>query len=120
MNTAWRMVVVSVWAAAAVAAAGWALSAEAQVRPLQARDGRAVVVMQEMAFNPGVVRIRAGDSVTWINRDDRDHSIVAADGSFASGNLGAGQSYARTFPQKGTYSYSCAYHPRMRGQVVVE
>jgi plastocyanin len=71
-------------------------------------------------FNPAAVTIKAGDTVTWVNGDDKDHTVQAADGSFNSGNIEKGGSYSFTFKKAGRYGYSCGLHPRMRGTVVVQ
>ncbi len=78
------------------------------------------VSIANMQFNPASIRIEAGESVTWINNGDRDHKVVAADGSFASPNLSVGQSFTHTFARGGEYAYGCQLHPREKGMVVVK
>ena len=75
--------------------------------------------IQNMQFTPESLTVAAGDSVTWANRDDRDHKIVAVDGSFRSGNLSAGDSFSHAFARPGKYEYGCTYHPREKGVVIV-
>src|SRR4051812_28334658 len=81
--------------------------------------GDASVSIANKKFDPASVKITAGDTVTWTNSDDHDHTVVADDGSFKSGNIGSGQTFAHKFKKPGTYSYSCTYHPRMKGSVIV-
>jgi plastocyanin len=81
---------------------------------------RHLVTIQNLQFLPATLQIRAGDSVMWTNRDDRDHLIQGENGAFQSGNLRTGESFTRRFDEPGTFAYGCAYHPRMRGRVVVE
>jgi plastocyanin len=71
-------------------------------------------------FNPVTVTINAGGSVTWTNNDTSDHDVTAADGSFHSGNLKAGQSYSHTFTAAGKFPYGCSLHPREQGLVIVK
>lgn len=71
-------------------------------------------------FTPATVTIKPGDTVVWVNGDDRDHTVTAADGSFNSGNIEKGGSYSFTFKKAGRYGYSCGLHPRMKGMVVVQ
>jgi plastocyanin len=78
------------------------------------------VSVKNLQFKPVSIKIKAGQTVTWNNDDDRDHTVVAKDGSFKSDNLKPGQSYEHTFAKAGKYPYSCGYHPRMKGEVVVE
>jgi plastocyanin len=78
------------------------------------------VSMAGRAFSPGTVTIAAGGSVTFRNDDDRAHTITADDGTFDSGPIGEGGTWKRTFKQGGTFSYLCAIHPEMTGEVVVK
>jgi plastocyanin len=71
-------------------------------------------------FNPASVNIKAGDTVTWENGDDSDHTVTASDGSNNSWNNEKGGSYSFTFKKAGKYAYSCGLHPRMKGVVVVQ
>src|SRR5438067_3882063 len=77
------------------------------------------VTIKGMQFSPATVTIKVGQTVIWANADDRDHTVVAADGSFKSGNLPAGASYSFTFSKKGKFAYGCSYHPRMKGVIMV-
>lgn len=72
------------------------------------------------AFTPAAITIRAGDSVSWNNGDDRDHNVTAADGSFDSGNIRPGASFTQKFTQAGRFAYTCKLHPRTRGSVTVQ
>lgn len=86
--------------------------------PMQ--DRSATVVIADGQFNPAHVTVLAGETVTWVNRDQRDHSVVADDGSFSSGNLKPGQSFSHRFTSPGTTGYRCPLHPRERGSVTVK
>lgn len=82
--------------------------------------GGATVSIRGMKYGPATVTIKAGEAVTWVNGDDRDHTVVAEDGSFNSGNIGPGRSFTARFAKPGKYAYACALHPRMRGVVIVQ
>jgi len=73
-------------------------------------------------YSPPTLNVVIGvnSTVTWINSDDVPHTVTATDGSFNSGNMNAGQSWSHTFTAPGTYSYYCAYHPWMKGTIVVK
>jgi plastocyanin len=77
------------------------------------------VTLRGSQLSPATLDIKVGDSVVWTNADDRDHSIAAADGSFKSDNLPAGQSFQHTFTRAGIYPYACPYHPREKGVIKV-
>jgi plastocyanin len=84
------------------------------------RGKRVQVSISAGRISPVSVTVAPGDTVVWVNADDRDHSIAADDGSFVSPKLKGGQSYAHTFAREGTYSYACTLHPREKGKIVVK
>src|SRR4051812_23810034 len=55
------------------------------------------VTIKNMRYAPATLTIQAGDSVTWVNADARDHTVAANDGSFTSGNIGPGASFTYRF-----------------------
>src|SRR3954447_12715769 len=73
------------------------------------------VTIQGMSFSPSPVHANVGDTVVWTNADDQDHTVIAGDGSFNSGNIGSGRSFEHKFTRAGTFGYYCKYHPRMKG-----
>src|SRR5258708_2767261 len=77
------------------------------------------VTIQGMAFSPAALHIKVGDTVIWTNADDQDHTVIAGDGSFNSGNISSGKTFEHKFMRAGTRGYYCKYHPRMKGTVVV-
>ena len=77
------------------------------------------VTIKDIRYNPAQVQVKAGDTVVWVNRDDRDHTVTADDGSFNSGKIGPGKRFEFTFPDAGTFTYHCDFHPRMKGEVKV-
>lgn len=70
----------------------------------------AVVQMRNYAYAQTELRIKAGETVTWMNRDSVMHTVTADDGSFDSGDIAAGASWSMTFGTPGTYTYHCAPH----------
>lgn len=83
----------------------------------------ALVAMQNFAFQPDTVRVRAGTTVTWVNceTDGVDaHTSTSDDDEWDSPFLDPGASYSRTFAEPGRYDYHCVPHPFMRGVVIVE
>jgi plastocyanin len=76
--------------------------------------------IRQVAFQPGEIRVRQGQTVVWMNRDPTEHTVNADDGSWASGILAEGASFARRFEAPGRYPYHCTPHPQMSGVVVVE
>ena len=84
--------------------------------PLLAAD--ATVRIRRGGFAPAAARVAPGDSVTWVNADDRDHSIDGGD--FRSGTLKPGASFTHRFARPGRYAISCPLHPRESMAVIVE
>jgi plastocyanin len=77
------------------------------------------VVLDNFKFAPGTVNVAAGSTITWTNRDDVPHNVVAVDRRFTSPVLGAGEQYVHRFDAAGIYAYFCSLHPRMTGRIVV-
>lgn len=78
------------------------------------------VKIADQKFAPASITIKAGESVTWTNADNRDHKLVAKDGTWKSDNLRHGDTFTQKFEKAGTYAYACEYRPRMKGTVVVK
>jgi plastocyanin len=83
-------------------------------------EAAAVIEIRMIAWAPTEVRIRAGESVAWINHDPLPHTVTADDGSWRSGEFGQGGVYVRRFDRPGRYTYHCIPHPQMTGVVIVE
>jgi plastocyanin len=77
------------------------------------------VTIDNFAFAPATLTIRAGGTVTWTNHDEEPHTVAATDGSFHSPGMGTGATYSHTFPTAGKFDYVCSIHPSMHGTVVV-
>ncbi|MGH7508372.1 MAG: cupredoxin domain-containing protein [Gemmatimonadales bacterium] len=82
--------------------------------------GSTLVVIRGFAFQPGDVRVRAGERVTWVNCDTDAHTSTADAGQWASPLLAPGDGFTQTFPAVGEFSYHCEPHPFMIGRVIVE
>jgi plastocyanin len=84
-----------------------------------AASASASVNISNFAFDPNVLEVTAGTTVTWTNNDGANHTVSADDGSFDSGSIGSGGSFSVTFDTPGTYTYHCNIHGNMTGTVVV-
>lgn len=103
-------------AAGASAAASPAASATASQA---AAAGGSAITIQNFAFAPASLTVKAGTTVTWTNNDSPNHSVKWADGTAGSNPLPTGSSYTRTFATPGTYAYVCGIHASMHGTIVV-
>ena len=88
-----------------------------EAAPAAAMDG--AVNIDNFSFNPVAARAAAGATVTWVNRDDIPHTVVANDKSFSSKALDTGDKFSHRFDTAGEYRYYCSMHPQMTGKVVV-
>ena len=71
-------------------------------------------------FDPPVITVKAGTTVTWHNGDHFTHSVRLLDGSGIEKVAAPGESVSITFNDPGEYEYDCSFHPRdMRGKVIV-
>jgi plastocyanin len=80
----------------------------------------AAVTIQNYHFEPSTLKVSAGTTVTWTNRDDDAHTVMDAAGSFRSNALDSGQTFSFTFVKPGVYRIACSMHTQMRETVVVE
>ncbi|HSF19673.1 MAG TPA: cytochrome P460 family protein [Vicinamibacteria bacterium] len=79
-----------------------------------------IVIVQNLSFTPNVIRVKPGQTITWVNRDDFVHTVTANDTSFDTGIMEPGESAQITFEETGTFPYHCTPHPFMKGSVIVE
>ncbi len=77
------------------------------------------VTIQNFAFNPASITVRAGDTVVWTNKDPMGHTITGNNGGPSSQTINANGTYSFTFNNVGTFDYHCSIHPSMKGTVIV-
>jgi plastocyanin len=101
-------------AAAALAAAACGGSGESS-EPVATTE---VQMAKSYRFDPKVIEIEAGQTVTWTNDDNFTHT-VQVDGQ-EDHKVGRGDSVSITFDTPGTYEYVCTLHRKdMDGEVIV-
>lgn len=81
---------------------------------------RAEVKIDNFSFTPQEIRVKAGTTITWTNRDDIPHTVVSNDLIFKSKTLDTDDKFTTTLTKPGTYPYFCSIHPKMTGKVIVE
>lgn len=79
---------------------------------------KVTVEIKDFAFKPATVTIGTRGRVTWINKDNGQHTVEGK--GFSSGLLGLDESYSYEFIDPGTYAYRCRLHPYMEGTVIVK
>ncbi|SFJ13021.1 Plastocyanin [Paenibacillus sp. UNC496MF] len=78
------------------------------------------VEIKDFAFSPAKLDIKAGDSVTFINRDEIEHTATSVDGVFDTDLLAKDASKTVAFKDAGSFSYNCTPHPGMKGVITVK
>jgi plastocyanin len=77
-----------------------------------------VAMVKSYRFDPKVIEVDAGESVTWTNDDNFTHT-VQVDGE-EDHRVERGESISIAFEEPGTYHYVCTLHSQdMEGEVVV-
>ena len=78
-----------------------------------------VSMAKSYRFDPDVIEVNAGDTVTWTNNDNFTHT-VQVEGQ-PDHKVGRGESVSIAFEKPGTYDYVCTLHRQdMDGKVVVK
>lgn len=77
------------------------------------------VTVADFSFSPKIATIKPGETVTWTNRGQTDHTVKGR-GFFSSKAFGNGQAFRHRFTRAGRFAYICTLHPTlMRGTVLV-
>ena len=83
-------------------------------------EAKTTVELSKSCFSPTVVRVQAGDQVTWTNSDPTAHTVTGVANSWGTDEqIAEGQSVSYKFDKSGVFPYFCYLHPSMAGAVVV-
>ena len=93
--------------------------APVQSEPSPPTETSVAVEIHDHTFDPSQLKVAAGTTVTWTNRDTDAHTVTADNGLFDSGVIEPGKSYSTWLGRAGTVAYPCEKHPEMKGSVVV-
>lgn len=111
---------------AIIAVAITSRSKQAVVESPRRTPGQAVVIITETGFMPEHLRITAGDTVSWINKDLQPHSVASNphpshDGlkSLFSEPLSPDSTYTYTFNDVGNFPYHDDSNPERNGVIEV-
>jgi plastocyanin len=78
------------------------------------------VDIDNFAFAPKELTVKARTTVEWINKDDTPHTATSDVDAFSSPILDTNETFQRTFQEPGRFPYHCKLHPTMTGVVVVQ
>jgi Cupredoxin-like domain len=84
---------------------------------LPERRDEPTVTIEDIAFVPEVIKVEAGDTVTWIWNDGAVAHDVAGD-DFRSEVMSEG-TFSYRFDEPGSYDYVSTLHPNMTGTIEV-
>ena len=71
-------------------------------------------------FEPAVITVPDGTTVTWTNHDNFTHNVRLLDDGGEVLDLPPGESVSFTFSGPGEHRYDCSFHPNdMSGVVIV-
>jgi plastocyanin len=76
-----------------------------------------IVDDDENGFSPGSMDIEIGQSITFVNLDDDDHTATSV--SWDTGTIEPGGSVTLTFDEAGSFPFACQIHPEMTGTITV-
>ena len=83
-------------------------------------EAKTTVELSKSCFSPTVVRVQAGDQVTWKNTDPDVHTVTGVANSWGTDEkIAPEQSVSYKFDKPGVFPYFCYLHPSMAGAVVV-
>jgi len=99
------------------------LAQEAEEEGATAPVEPVVVSMRQDRFNPEVLTVAAGTTVTWSN-DEPDpanaHNVISLSHGIESPYIYPGEIWSYTFAAPSEYDYFCDLHEGMYGKVIVQ
>ncbi|HUK80027.1 MAG TPA: DUF1404 family protein [Nitrososphaerales archaeon] len=102
----------------------FAATAYALAGPQPAVNGPTVYISEtpvSWQYFPQQIKVVLGvnSTVTWVSRSVAYDTVTDRGGTFGSGAIPPGGTFAHTFTAPGVYDYYCLYHPWMTGTVTV-
>jgi len=102
----------------------FAATAYALAGPQPAVNGPTVYISEtpvSWQYSPQQIKVVLGvnSTVTWVSRSVAYDTVTDRGGTFGSGAIPPGGTFAHTFTAPGVYDYYCLYHPWMTGTVTV-
>lgn len=104
-----------------LAALAGAVATPVASRPVAAQAAAAapMVHISNFTFGPQMLKVKVGQTVTWVNDDDIPHTVVSGTNLFKSKVLDTGDRFSFTFTRAGAYGYFCSLNQHMTGKVLV-
>lgn len=77
-----------------------------------------IVEIKDMQFQPAILKVNKGDTVTWINKDIVAHNVTQKDSAWASPTLASAASWQKVIEKSDPYY--CSIHINMKGELELE
>jgi plastocyanin len=91
---------------------------EAAAAAVTAATNINTVDIQNYRFQPLLITINKGETVTWTNHDSVKQDIVGR--NYSSALIGKGESFSHTFNETGIFDYKCSVISGMLGTIIVK
>jgi plastocyanin len=83
--------------------------------------------LEDKAYQPNPIKIKVGETITWINNDISIHTVTEGNRStinvsvngFDSGLISPEETFQHAFDKVEIIQYHCALHPTMLGMIIV-
>lgn len=101
------------------------IPSEKAVAAAEAPKDAIVVEIDKMKYGTPDLKIKKGQTVTWINKEAMPHNVefqkgVVSEAAMKGPMLKKEQAFSVTFNDAGDFAYHCTPHPFMKGKVTVE
>lgn len=72
--------------------------------------GENEIFLEYKTFRPTQLSVTKGTTVTFINKDNANHTVTSTTNLFDSGKIESGSSFTYTFNDAGIFYFYCNYH----------
>ena len=84
----------------------------------RAHNGTEHVTIENLAFLPAEITVKAGETIEWTNKDRFAHTVTVKGGWEVVIPPGKVATHVATADD--TVDYYCRFHPNMKGRITVE
>ena len=85
--------------------------------------GENEIFLEYKTYHPTQRSIKVGTTITFINKDNANHTVTSTNKTFDSGTVKSGESFSYTFNTAGVFYFYCNYHSsnsQEQGAIVVQ
>ncbi|MFK3667881.1 cupredoxin domain-containing protein [Ochrobactrum teleogrylli] len=86
-------------------------------RSAESHNGVVHVTIKNLAFESSIVKVKAGWTVEWTNKDPMAHTATVQGGWEVI--IPPGKRASRVITDKANIDYYCRFHPNMKGRIEV-